>query len=54
MITKGFAIVGAGLVGLLVHITTFLLTGSQHLAMLVTGICAFTFGIAAGKDGFWA
>lgn len=53
MTTKVFAILGSGLVGFLVHFTAYMLTGSAYIATAMCGICAFSLGIAAGRDGIW-
>lgn len=53
MIAKLLSIVGSGLIGLVVFIAVTTITSSVHLGVLATGICAFSLGIAAGRDGFW-
>lgn len=53
MIAKILTIIGSGLVGFVVNIATLAITGSPHLSVLMTGICAFSLGIAAARDGLW-
>lgn len=46
-------LLGSGVVGFLVHLTTAVITQSPILAVLVVAICATSLGIAAARDGLW-
>lgn len=52
MIMKILVVFGSALVGLVVYVTTGTMTGSTQLAILATGACAFSLGVAAARDGF--
>lgn len=53
MIAKILSVVGSGLVSFVVFTSVMVMTGSAQLGILISGICAFTLGIAAGRDGIW-
>lgn len=47
------SLLGSGMATFIVHATVMTLTSSALLGTLIGGICAFTLGIAAGRDGIW-
>lgn len=53
MIMKLLSLLGSALVGLVLFATVGTMTGSMQLGVIVTAVCAFTLGIAAGRDGIW-
>lgn len=53
MIIKVLSVLGSAFVGFAVWQTVGTMTGSLQLAVLATGMCAFSLGIAAGRDGIW-
>jgi len=53
MILRFLTFLGSGLLAFIVHMSVYALTGSPYIAMIMTGVCAFSLGIAAQHDGFW-
>lgn len=54
MMVRILFLLGSGVVGFLVHLTTAIITQSPLLATLAVGVCATSLGIAAARDGLWA
>ena len=53
MIGKILALIGSGLVSYAVFYIAGSITASLQIAIFITGICAFSLGMAAARDGFW-
>jgi uncharacterized membrane protein YqjE len=53
MMLRILSLAGSALVGLAVYVTVGTMTDSNQLAVFATGVCAFSLGIAAARDGIW-
>lgn len=53
MMIRVLSLAGSIFVGFVVYVTVGTMTGSNQMAIFATAVCAFSLGIAAGRDGIW-